>query len=45
MFGKGALFRRVVADANVGAEGVLGATVLEPGMVETELAVFETVDV
>ena len=31
-------------DANVGAEGVLDAAVLESGMVKSEFAVFKTVD-
>ena len=32
-------------DADVGAEGVLDAAVLESGMVKSEFAVFKTVDV
>lgn len=45
MLGKGALLWRVIADANVGTEGVLDAEILEPGMVKSELALLQTVDV
>jgi len=45
VFSKGAALWRVVADANVGAEGVLGSSKLQAGVVEPELAVFEAVDV